>query len=410
MRPSSGGAAPQLPSSRCHPKRRRTTNNLKTLEHTYIHPTARSAARSALSRSFAAALLLLLSALPAALRAQVIVDNRLDRSAILIGEQANLTATVTADAQQKVVFPTYSSGDSLTSGVEVVTMGKIDTVRLNDGKRLKLTRQYTLTSFDSALYSLPPFAVTVDGQEHRARTTLGLKVSSVPVDTVNVQKFAPPFPVVEAPFEWTDRLSWMCLSLWPFVLLAFYFAIRLSSKKPRVKTIVVPPETPPYARASQRLEPLKAAAEEELMDRESGRQYFIALTDAIRQYLHARYGFNAMEKTTREIVDGLKTIVSPEDLALIQSLFSLADDVKYAKRETTPYERSDAYRRAQQFLASTRDEEQERPKPTIITKVYSDVQQHRLRRAWTIGLLLSTLATIVLFAWCVWSIFDAYLT
>ena len=42
------------------------------------------------------------------------------------------------------------------NGVEIIDVAKPDTQLLNDGRRALITQEYTVTSFDSALYYLPP--------------------------------------------------------------------------------------------------------------------------------------------------------------------------------------------------------------------------------------------------------------
>ena len=54
---------------------------------------------------------------------------------------------------------------------------------LNDGKRMLIKQEYTITSFDSALYYLPPFEVMVNGESYRSKA-LAVKVYSIPVDTL----------------------------------------------------------------------------------------------------------------------------------------------------------------------------------------------------------------------------------
>ena len=56
-----------------------------------------------------------------------------------------------------MAFPTFNTEEELTPGVEVVANGRTDTLLADGGQRMTLTRRYTITSFDSALYTLPPF-------------------------------------------------------------------------------------------------------------------------------------------------------------------------------------------------------------------------------------------------------------
>ena len=93
---------------------------------------------------------MLLMALPQAKAQQVTVDAKIDSLQLLIGEQAKITLEVSMDANQKLQLPVVL--DTLVRGVEVLDIAKPDTQMLNEGKRMLIEQQYTITSFDSALY------------------------------------------------------------------------------------------------------------------------------------------------------------------------------------------------------------------------------------------------------------------
>ena len=103
------------------------------------------------------ALLALLSVGKAAAQS-VTVEAKIDSLQILIGEQAKVQLQVAMDAKQRAIFPAYT--DTLVRGVEIIETVKPDTQFLNDRQRMLITQEYIITSFDSALYYLPPMPVT----------------------------------------------------------------------------------------------------------------------------------------------------------------------------------------------------------------------------------------------------------
>ena len=110
--------------------------------------------------------LLILLVIPRA-NAQVTVDASIDSLQLLIGEQAKIKLQVSMNANQKLQLPLLR--DTLVTGVEVLDVAKPDTQLLNDNKRWLISQEYTITSFDSALYYLPPFEVRVDNQAYRSK-------------------------------------------------------------------------------------------------------------------------------------------------------------------------------------------------------------------------------------------------
>ena len=80
------------------------------------------------------------------IRAQVQVDVKLDSLQLFIGQQTDLTLSVTLDAKQKLVMPDIKKGQELIPDIEVVTVGKPDTAVLNDGKRMTVSQAWILSS------------------------------------------------------------------------------------------------------------------------------------------------------------------------------------------------------------------------------------------------------------------------
>ena len=97
--------------------------------------------------------------------AQVLVDVKVDSLQLFIGEQTNLTLSVTLGAKQKVQLPTLKKGDQIIPLIEVLNVQRPDTNYMDEGKRMEIIQRYTITAWDSSLYYLPPFEVTVDGKK-----------------------------------------------------------------------------------------------------------------------------------------------------------------------------------------------------------------------------------------------------
>ena len=92
---------------------------------------------------------LLFLAMPG-VKAQVTVEATIDSLQLLIGEQAKIKLQVSMDANQKLRLPLLR--DTLVTGVEILDVAKPDTQLLNNNKRWLISQEYTITSFESALY------------------------------------------------------------------------------------------------------------------------------------------------------------------------------------------------------------------------------------------------------------------
>lgn len=65
--------------------------------------------------------------------------------------------------------------------------------------------------------------------------------------------------------------------------------------------------------------------------REEPKLYYTELTDVIRVYIKERFGFNAMEMTSSEIIERLLEEKDKESINDLKVLFETADLVKFAK-------------------------------------------------------------------------------
>ena len=164
--------------------------------------------------------------------AQVFVESKIDSIEILIGEQTDIALSVTAKKGSKIKLPTYKPSQYITPGVEVLDNSIPDTAQLDNGL-IKITRRYTLTSFDENLYYLPPMKVNVDGKEYKSKS-LALKVLTVPVDTLHPEKFYPPKGVQDNPFQWSEweGAFWLSVIFVLICVLTYYLWTRLKENKP----------------------------------------------------------------------------------------------------------------------------------------------------------------------------------
>lgn len=355
----------------------------KNDETTSFPPARRTGLRTA-ARAGCMALFSMLALTSAT--AQVQVASKIDSAAILIGEQAHLRTVVTANSTQKVTFPDFRRGDTLMAGVEVLEASGVDTVLLNEGKRMQLGRTYTITSFDSALYYIPGMEVLVDGRKYRSQDPIGLKVNTVPVDTVHIDRIRGPHAVVEEPFTWSARLWGPALTLFVLLPFVYWLLVRLSGKKPVTRRVVIPPKELPHKVVMAELESIKKSA---LSDSGEAKEYYIRLTDALRNYIQERFGFNAKEMTSAEIIARLTETKDETALRELREVLSTADLVKFAKHQATLNENDRNLINAIDFVNSTKAEPAEADKPKVKVVVLGDKRQRQIRLLTKAALALS---------------------
>ncbi|MBR6893080.1 MAG: hypothetical protein IKN15_07565 [Bacteroidaceae bacterium] len=299
------------------------------------------------------------------LSAQVTVDAKIDSTRIFIGQQVGITVDVSADAGKKVEFAHYDSLQQMIPGIEVVNTSGPDTQLLNDGKRMVLTQRYVVTSFDSALYYIPPITVKVDGKDYQAKTNLALKVLTVNIDTMKVDSICGFKPEMKPPFSWDDwkPVIWMVIGLLILAALLIYVVIRLITNKPIIHRIKLRQHIAPHKVAMQKIAQIK---EDNLVQSEDSKEYYTQLTDTLRQYISERFKFSAMEMTSSEIIEHLQAENDEEALRELRELFQTADLVKFAKYTTLINENDRNLVTAVEYINQTKIEEETKPQPTEI--------------------------------------------
>ena len=292
----------------------------------------------------------------------VTVNAEIDSFQRLIGEQAKITLEVTANSGSRIVFPKFDK--DIVEGIEIVHKSQPDTQYLNDKKRMEITEVYTVTSFDSSLYVIPPFEVLVDGDPYFSKE-LAMAVYMMPVDTTNLDAFFGPKDIWRTVLSWEDIKD----SFWLFVasiLLCGAFAwvlIRYLNNKPIIRIVKIKPKLPSHVVALKEIERIKA--DDKWRAGGLSKEYYTELTDVIREYLNDRFGFNATEMTTGEIVDNLLRVSDKETVKEIEELLVMADLVKFAKFEPAMNENDRNILNAIEFVNNTKvAEAEENPQPT----------------------------------------------
>ena len=330
------------------------------------------------------------------IEAQVTVDASIDSLELLIGEQTDINLEVSVDAKQKLQLPVLN--DTIIKGVEIVDIAKPDTQMLNEGKRMLIKQKYTITSFDSALYYLPPFEVKVDGHPYLSKP-LALKVYSIPVDTLHPDQFFGPKDIHSVSITWNDIrwIVWFVLMILVLLVAEYYLFKRYRDNKPIIRRIHVELKLPPHEQALKDIETIKA---DRILLQNDSKVYYTKLTDVLRNYMKERFGFNAMEMTSSEIIDHLVEIKEQNALSDLKSLFETADLAKFAKFAPLMNENDKNLVNAIAFINKTKIklDPNVKPKPTEITVVEKRSSKGRMI---LLGCLIVIIVAVVVLAYLI---------
>ena len=136
--------------------------------------------------------------------------------------------------------------------------------------------------------------------------------------------------------------------------------------------------------------------------------YYTKLTDTLRRYIEERFGFNAMEMTSSEIIYRLRERGDQKMIDELTELFTTADLVKFAKYETLINENDHNLVNAVNFINETK-QEGETTEERIVPKLSED-DKKSIKNRTTIKTLLWIIGVTVLclFAYIIYIIYTLF--
>lgn len=249
-------------------------------------------------------------------------------------------------------------GDS----IELRAPSKIDSV--NSANSITINYDIPLQAFDSGYYKLPEF-VFVNGKDTLKSNSLALKVYPVQANAEDkIYDYAsvadPENPsIFDSVPDWLLNFWWLWISI-ALLIIVFLYAIR----KYRNQGYIIPkkPQPSPYEVAISSLNKLKA---KKLWEQGLEKDYFTELTEILRIYLEKRFGINAMEMTSRQILSSLRDNNEIADKReYFRQILNMADFVKFAKVRPLPDDNIKAFDNALKFVEET--------KPVEVTDPFDD--------------------------------------
>lgn len=267
---------------------------------------------------------------------QVTVKASIDSTNILIGDQLKLILEIEKPKNMDIQFPLLP--DSLGTGVEVVQRLAIDTIKLENKDREKLSQSYFITSFDSGVHQIPAFFFKLKFDkmlDSVATKALAFQVFTMKIDTTKGPvDIKPPYSAPVSLKEVTPYILGIIL-LAAILFFIFYY---IKWKKKNVPLFRKPekPLEPAHIIALRELDRIKA---QKLWQQEKIKQYYSEVADTVRAYIQNRFDIPAMEQTSAETISIFKQnkeLIDDTSLNQVQHILSLADLVKFAKYAPLP--------------------------------------------------------------------------
>ena len=255
------------------------------------------------------------------------VSSYVDTTSIRIGEQITYKINVKTDSLKDIDFPKAKD----FAPFELINEFKVDTNYLN--KKFIISKKFALTYFDSGAYYIPSQKLTLLNKEVKL-DSFKITINPVKIDTTK-QGLYDIKPIMKSNTQIDFIFLGYILIFIAVICAVLYFKKQISSffsiQKLKVEYLT------PYEKAVIGLTEIKKLNYLSDVDIKT---YYSDLTFAIRNFIEEKIIKNALESTTKELIQKLSLLKTSKKLNFsnstlknIEDVFSRADLVKFAKYE-----------------------------------------------------------------------------
>lgn len=287
------------------------------------------------------------------------IEARIDSVKMLMGKLNFLHISVVENEGKKgqlLLFKDSQQKDGYIGvcgdSIELRTNYSTDTIALGSG-RIQINYAIPVQAFDSGTFVLPEF-LYLSGKDTLRSNRVILEVEPLHLSAEDpIADFA---PVAEPEGKkFYDAVpDWILDYWWIFLIIVFAICVSLWAlrkyKKNGEMTFFTKPAPTPWELALDNLTKLKA---KKLWEQGMEKEYFTELTDILRFYLWQRFGINALEMTTRQIISHISESDFKDKKEYVRQILKVADFVKFAKVRPLPADNVEAYENAKRFIEET---------------------------------------------------------
>lgn len=285
--------------------------------------------------------------------AQPMVEIKLDSTNMMIGEQMKMKLEVKYSDEAEVMIP-----QSFKLGTKVEILNIRDSVSKISENEFLLTKEMTITSFDSGVYNIAalPIAYKEDGEywDTIYSKSIQLTVESPEIDTT--QAFATIKDIYQEDLSFREDvlpIILIVLGLTVFIALIWFF----SQKKEKIENVEQDIKLPAHIIAFKALNELE---NKQLWQQGKFKDFYSELSFIMREYLENRFAINALESVTDEILINLNPFsIEKTQTENLKGILQTADLVKYAKVKPSEDKHKNMMALSLKFVQETQSFEEE---------------------------------------------------
>ena len=266
----------------------------------------------------------------------------IEKDTILIGEQIEIS--ISCNLNKLTYWPEI---EGITSEeIEIIKLSQIDTNNLN------VTQKALITVWDSDKYIIPAFTFS----ENNVSDLITLYVQDIDIkDTDTILKdIKGPLDDSFKKKENTKKqiIKWIIFAIIFIIMTYILYVVFLKRRLVRTSKIHIPAEVIAFNRLSK-------LEQKKLWETGEINEYHTELSEIIRRYLEGRFKFIALELTTDEILNELKSEINNDVFKKLQKILERADLAKFAKNQPTDLQNLESMSLAKEIISSTKKSENE---------------------------------------------------
>jgi len=279
------------------------------------------------------------------------VSSRVDKARILIGDLIRYSVTVTYDDSVHVEMPGFAAN---LGGFEIRDYDLKESRKADD--KMVSEVSYIISTFLTGEFEIPPlfihYTIGDDTTQHALMTeSIKIVVESMKASEAgDIRDVKAP---LEIPRNWWFVLRWPLLGLSLVLLLITGFI--LYRRHRAGKSLLPVREVPPRPAHEVALEALDRLTGSDLYASGKIKQFYIELSEIIREYINGRYFVVALEMTTTEVLAGLRRQDLDEEVFnLFRTFLNACDLVKFAKSIPSAPVHEETVQTAYQIIEKTK--------------------------------------------------------
>ncbi len=281
-------------------------------------------------------------------------------SRITVGDPVDYQITLeVSEGTRVVVLPVATDDDNLE-----IASPSIQTREIPDSRDVRVDARFSVRIFSPGNHTIPAIQFQViasdDSENIVSADPFPIRVDSVlPADAQDILDIKPPQSLRSS--RWIYWMLAVGLLTAAAVILGLVYWRRRHQVEPSPEP---PPPRPAHVVA---LEALKRLEDSDLLAQNRVQEFFVRLSEILRQYIEQRYQIPALELTTKELIIALEPCIPTREVKrILINCLEMCDLVKFARYLPLKPEAHAQLARSQEFVQQTRSRNQFPPSEKLL--------------------------------------------